>query len=67
MDIGNLVLILIWLVVLGVIFYVAWWGLGKIGLPEPFNKIATVVLVLLTVLVLIWLFVGALPLPARLK
>ena len=67
MDIQGLISILIWLVILGIILYVAWWALRKIGLPEPFNKIATVILVLITVLVLLWLFAGVVPLPARLR
>jgi hypothetical protein len=37
----------------GCVLYVLWWGLGKIGLPEPFGKIATVVLVVVTVIVLL--------------
>ena len=50
--------ILIYLIVWGLILYVCWWAIGKIGLPEPFGKIATVVLVLLTVLVLLNLLTG---------
>lgn len=49
---------LIYLVVCGLILYVLWWGLSKIGLPEPFQKIATVVLVLLTVVILINFLLG---------
>lgn len=33
---------ILWLVVAGLIYWVLNWGLKKIGLPEPFNKIATV-------------------------
>lgn len=47
--IGLLITIVIW----GLIFYVLWWGLGKIALPEPFSKIAVVILVLLIVVVLL--------------
>ncbi len=50
--------LLLSLVIWGLIFYVLWWGLGKIGLPEPFNKIITVILVLATVVVLIGLLNG---------
>ena len=56
--------LLVYLVVWGIIFYVLWWGLGKIGLPEPFNKVATVVLVLFSVLVLLSIFFGGVNLPA---
>lgn len=49
----DLIGIIEYLVIWGLILYVLWWALGKIGLPEPFNKIALVVLVLLTVVVLL--------------
>jgi hypothetical protein len=54
----ELVSVLIYLVIWGLILYVLWWGIGKIGLPEPFGKIAIVVLVVLTVLVLLNLLLG---------
>jgi len=50
--------VLISLVIWGIIFYVLWWGLGKLGLPEPFNKVATVILVITTILVLIGILDG---------
>jgi heme A synthase len=56
---GNeLVSVLIYLVVWGCILWVLWWGIGRIGLPEPFNKIATVILVLITVVILLNLLMG---------
>ncbi len=54
----TLISVLIYLVVWGLVLYVLWWGIGKVGLPEPFGKIATVVLVLLTVIVLLNLLFG---------
>jgi hypothetical protein len=54
----SLVSILVYLIVWGLILYVLWWGIGKLGLPEPFGKIATVVLVVLTVVVLLNLLLG---------
>lgn len=59
---AGLIHLLIMLVVWGIVFYVLWWGLGKVALPEPFNKVAIVILVLATVVVLLSLlfgFVGA--------
>lgn len=38
--------LLIKIVVAGLIAYVLFWALGKIGLPEPFAKVALVVIVL---------------------
>lgn len=57
-DGQTLISILIYLVVWGLVLWVLWWGIGRIGLPEPFAKIATVVLVLLTVIVLLNLLFG---------
>lgn len=41
------------LVIWGVIMWVLWWGLHKIAPPEPWLKVGTVILVLITVVVLI--------------
>lgn len=54
----ELLSILLYLVVWGLILYVCWWGLGRLGLPEPFGKIGTVILVILTVVVLLNLLLG---------
>jgi hypothetical protein len=45
--------LLITIIILGVIAYLVFWALGRIGLPEPFNKIALVILVLIVVIVLL--------------
>ncbi len=55
----SLLTLFISIVLWGLVFFVAWWGLGKIALPEPFNKIATVLLVVATVVVLIGLLTGS--------
>lgn len=44
---------LIWLVGIGLAFWLLWWLLGYIGLPEPFNKVARVILGLVAVVILI--------------
>jgi hypothetical protein len=41
------------LVIWGIIVWVLWWALNKIAPPEPWMKIGTVILVLLTVVVLV--------------
>jgi hypothetical protein len=46
------------LVIWGLILWVLWWGLGKIAPPEPFMKIATVVLVVLSIVVLVNILLG---------
>jgi predicted PurR-regulated permease PerM len=50
---GGLILnIVLQLVIGGLVAYVLWWALSKIALPEPINKVA---LVLLVILIAIWL------------
>ena len=46
------------LAIWGCIIAVLWWGLRTIAPPEPWMKVGTVVLVLLTVLVLINILLG---------
>lgn len=53
--IGIFVTLILW----ALIFYVLWWALGAIALPEPFNKIVTVILVIATVYVLIGILTGS--------
>lgn len=43
----------IWIIVVAMIFWLCWWALGAIGVPEPFNKVIRVVLILVAVVVLI--------------
>jgi hypothetical protein len=59
-SMNVLLLLLLQLVVVGTIFFVLWWALGKIGLPEPFNKIATVLIVVLCAIFIINILLGLL-------
>ncbi len=59
----GLLALLVTLIVAGIIFYVLWWALGAIALPEPFNKVATVILILAAVIVLIGIFTGGITFP----
>jgi hypothetical protein len=43
----------VYLIVAGLIFWLLWWLIGYVGLPEPFNKVAHVVLAVAAVLVVI--------------
>ena len=49
----TLVHTVIWVIVVGVIFGLLWWLINYVGLPEPFAKVARVILAILAVLVLI--------------
>ena len=55
---SALVMILIQLVIAGLIAYLLFWAIGKIGLPEPFSKIAIAMIVLVIVIFLIDLLMG---------
>lgn len=50
---GNIVQAIVWLVVGALIFFLCRWALGEIGLPEPFAKIANVLLILVVLIVCI--------------
>lgn len=54
----QLLNVLFVLVIWGVILFVLWWGLHKIAPPEPWLKVGTVILVLVTVLVLVNILLG---------
>ncbi len=55
---STLVSLLITLVVAGLIFWLLWWFLSICGLPEPFNKIARIIVALVAVVFLINLLLG---------
>jgi hypothetical protein len=55
--------LLITIVIAGLIFYLIWWFIGYIGLPEPFNKVARVLVGLVALVFLINLLAGLLGAP----
>ena len=55
--------LLVTVIVLGLIFYVFYWLLSKIPLPEPFAVVAQVILGLIVVLVLLGLLFGHISVP----
>ncbi len=50
--------LLVKIIIAGLIAYIVFWALGKIGLPEPFNKIALAIVVLLVAYYLISLLLA---------
>lgn len=44
---------IVYLIVAGLVFWLLWWLIGYCNPPEPFRKVATVVLAILAVLVVI--------------
>lgn len=47
---ATIIQALLWLVIGAVIFFIINWGLGYIGIGEPFNKVIRVILVVVIVL-----------------
>lgn len=43
-SIGGLVPLLINIIVVGLILWLLWWLISYVGLPEPFAKVARVIL-----------------------
>lgn len=58
MTIATLVNVLIYLLIVGGICWLLWWLIGFIGLPEPFNKVARVIVAVVAVLLCINLLLG---------
>ncbi len=53
MDLSSLVNIIIVLLIAGGVIWLLWWLVGYIGLPEPFNKVARIIIAVVAVLFLI--------------
>jgi hypothetical protein len=59
----DLIGLLVAVVILGLVFWICWWLLGQIPLPEPFKTVATVLIGLIGVLILLSLLFGWAPFP----
>ena len=58
---SGLLSLLVTIVIVGLIFWLIWWFLGQVGLPEPFGKVATVILALAAIIFLIGILTGSVP------
>lgn len=58
LGIENLVQIVVYLLVVGGIFWLLLWLIGYFGLPEPFAKIAKGIIMIVGVLILINILLG---------
>lgn len=58
-SLSAAVSIVIYLIVAGLVFYLLWWLINYCNPPEPFKKIANVVLAVLAVLVIIGILISA--------
>ena len=59
-DLTWLLSLIIWLIVLGVIFYLLRWAINT-ACPDPIRAVANVILVVVVVLILIYMLIGILP------
>ena len=50
--------ILIQIIVVGLVLWLLWWLVGYVGLPDPFTKIANVLIAVVAVFFLIDLLMG---------
>lgn len=50
---GGLVNAVVWIIVVGLVVWLLWWLIGYVGLPEPFNKVARVIVAIIAVVLLI--------------
>lgn len=55
---SALLTLLVTLVIAGLIAWLCWWFIGYVGLPEPFNKVARVIIGLAVLVFLINLLMG---------
>lgn len=59
----DLISLLVYVIVIGLVFYLLYWLLGQIPLPAPFKTVALVILALLAVLILLGALTGHVGLP----
>lgn len=50
---SSLVNAVVWILIAAVIYFILNWAVEKIGLPEPFHKIVTIIIVIGVALLLI--------------
>jgi len=55
--------LIVYLIVAGLVFWLLWWLVSYCAPPEPFRKIANVVLAILAVLVIISILLAAVGAP----
>ena len=60
---GDMLNALCWLVAVGLIAWLLWWGLGQAGLPDPFNKVGRVIIMLFVVIFLIRIVIRVFGMP----
>jgi hypothetical protein len=57
-DVSSLIVDVVWIIVIGIIFWLLFWLIDYCGIPEPFNKVIKVVVAVVAVLILINFLLG---------
>ena len=57
-EAGTIFQGIFYLIIIGICFWLFWWLIGYAGLPEPFAKVAKIVLALLAVFILVNFLLG---------
>jgi hypothetical protein len=57
-SLSAAVSVIVYLLIVGCVFGLLWWLIGYIAPPEPFRKVANVVLAILAVLVVIGILIS---------
>ena len=50
---SSLIGLVVWVIVIGVIFWLLYWLIDYVGLPQPFNKVVKVTMAVAAVIFLI--------------
>lgn len=58
LNISNALGLVLELVIVGLIFWVIWWFVGYVGVPDPFNKVIQVILGLVALIYVVNLLLG---------
>lgn len=62
-SVGGLLNFVVYIMVVGLIFWLLWWLIAYVGLPEPFAKVAKIVLAVFAVLICINILLGMIGTP----
>lgn len=52
-TLSSLVMLVVWLLVAGLVYWLCLWVIGQFGVPEPFNKVIRVILAIIVFLIVI--------------
>ncbi len=58
LSISGLLTLIVYIVIIGAIFWAIWWFLGQMGLPQPFDKVARVIVALVALVIVVNLLLG---------